>query len=145
MPLHGERGAPESGMMTLPVIVDDDTLTTLFDTGATVVLTDSALKAIGGGTHVRASFHLDSRVFDRWRREHPEWRYIENGHRVGKHGQFDLIEAPKIKVGGHEVGPVWFNESKMGRDFQAAIGGAALKYFDAVTVDFTEGVAVFER
>jgi hypothetical protein len=147
-PVHGERGAPKSGLMTLPIVVADDTVTVLLDTGATVVLTESASRKVGDNeSTVRAGFHLSPNLYRKWRDEHPEWRRIEGGSEPD--GDYDLIRVPEMRVGGHEIGPVWLNEAAMGFDryngAQAAMGGAALKYFDAVTVDFKSGVAVFER
>jgi len=147
-PVHGERGAAESGLMTLPIVVAGDTITVLLDTGATVVLTESASRKVGdSGSTVRAGFHLGPDLYRKWRDEHPEWERIEGG--CGTDGDYDLIRVPEMRVGGHEIGPVWLNESAMDFDryngAQAAMGGAALKYFDAVTVDFKSGVGVFER
>lgn len=147
-PARGERGAPEIAHMVLPAVISGDTIPTLFDTGATVVLTESARRKIGGGPITRAGFHVSPNLYKKWRDEHPEWNYIENGSRGGTRGKFDLIRVPEVTVGGYEIGPVWLNTlRKLDRqdEFSAAIGGAALRYFDSVTVDFGAGTAAFEQ
>jgi hypothetical protein len=145
VPVDGERGDPQSGKMMLPVIVEDDTLSMLFDTGASLALTDEAMEMLNDGRPaVREGSHIANRIYQRWRREHPEWRYLEN---AVYDGQAHLIEVPEVEVAGHRVGPVWFDAQPWGtrRAFEGAIGGSALKHFETVTVDFQAGEAVFER
>jgi hypothetical protein len=134
------------------VAVAGDSLDLLFDTGATMVLTDSALSIMGDGRPARrATSFISAAVFDGWRVDHPEWRVIERATSVGA----DLIELPEIEVASHRVGPVWFERRSAGtfedwmsrmmdRQIVGALGGDALRFF-RVTVDYPNAVAIFER
>ena len=139
------------------VAVDGDSLDLLFDTGATLKLTDSArvtLAAWGfAGPAERATSFIAQSVFDRWRSDHPNWRVIERAD-VAFGTQHPIIEVPRLAVAGYEVGPVWFT-MRSTRSFQGmstamdapivgALGGSALKYF-RITVDYPSGTATFER
>jgi len=66
-----------------------------------------------------------------------------------------LIEVPEVTIGGFKVGPVWFSvqpdigfQSVMGtltdKHVSGALGGSALHFF-RMTVDWPNGIAVFER
>lgn len=133
--------------------VDDDSLDLLFDTGATVTLTDSALALLGdAGPSERATSFIVQSVFDRWHAHHPDWRVIERAEaRTG----MSMIEVPHVSVGGQTVGPVWFTvrpdanfrdwmSQWMDRRIDGALGGSALQYL-RVTVDYPHSVAVFEQ
>lgn len=133
------------------IAVDGDSLDLLFDTGATMVLTDSALAVLGDGRPARrASSFISAAVFDRWRKAHPDWRVIERATSFAA----DLIEVPVVEIAGRRVGPVWFEKRKTGvfeewmsgmmdRSIVGALGGNALGHF-RVTVDYPNAVAVFE-
>lgn len=136
----------------LGVTIDGDSLELLFDTGATVTLTDSALRVLGdGGPARRAMSFMSATVFERWRAAHPDWRTIAHGSRF----HTDLMEVPEIDIAGQRVGPVWFEErptgtfekymsSMMDQPVVGALGGNALRFF-RVTIDYPNAVAVFER
>lgn len=136
----------------ISVAVAGDSLDMLFDTGATMVLTDSTLAVLGDGRPARrASSFISAVVFDRWRAEHPKWRVIERATSFGT----DLIEVPEVKIAGQCVGPIWFERRRAGvfedwmskwmdRPIVGALGGNALRYF-RVTIDYPRAVAVFER
>lgn len=133
--------------------VDGDSLDLLFDTGATVSLTDSALARLAdGGPAERGTSFISQQVFDRWRQRHPDWRVIERADRTL---EMPMILVPRVSIGGHVVGPVWFTmrpdrnfhqfmSQWMDRRIDGALGGSALKYF-RVTVDYPRAIAVFER
>lgn len=145
-------GARTTHFPRIRALVDGDTLDFLFDTGATMVLTDSALARIGDGRPARrAASFISATVFDRWRQAHPEWRVLERATGFGA----DIIEVPAVDLAGRRVGPVWFEKRKAGvfeewmsrmmdRPIVGALGGNALGFF-RVTVDYANAVAIFER
>lgn len=144
-------GARTTHFPRIRALVEGDSLDFLFDTGATMVLTDSALARIGDGRPARrAASFISATVFDRWRQVHPGWRVIERATAFGA----DLIEVPAVEIAGRRVGPVWFEKRRAGvfeewmsrmmdRPIVGALGGNALGFF-RVTVDYPNAVAVFE-
>jgi hypothetical protein len=139
------------------VAVDGDSLDLLFDTGATVSLTDSAratLVALGfDGPAERGTSFIAQGVFERWRAAHPDWRVIEGANRAFE-TEWAMIEVPLLTIAGYEVGPVWFTmrstrsfqgmSTAMDAPIEGALGGSALKYF-RITVDYPSATAMFER
>lgn len=134
--------------------VDGDSLDVLFDTGATVWLTDSAVAELAdGGLQQRATSFITAGVMQRWRARHPEWRVLENADRFVP--GMAMIEVPEMAVGGWRVGPVWFTERPdrnfhefmsgfMDQRVEGALGGSGLRFF-RVTVDYPAAIAEFER
>ena len=66
-----------------------------------------------------------------------------------------MIRVPSVKVGGWEVGPVWFTRRAdknfhefmsrfMDQTIEGALGGNALRSF-RLTVDYPGAVAYFEK
>lgn len=139
------------------VAVDGDSLDLLFDTGATVSLTDSArvtLVAWGfDGPAERGTSFIAQSVFERWRAAHPDWRVIEGADRAFER-EWAMIEVPLLAIAGYQVGPVWFTmrstrsfqgmSTAMDAPIEGALGGSALKYF-RITVDYPSATAMFER
>ncbi|HEX6036809.1 hypothetical protein [Longimicrobium sp.] len=133
--------------------VDGDSLDLLYDSGASLGMTDSAHAALAdGGPAIRGTSFIVAQVFDGWRARHPDWRVIERAERGTGAA---IIEVPRVSIGGYEVGPVWFTRRPdrnfheymsqwMDRRIDGALGGSALGYF-RVTVDYPNAVAVFER
>lgn len=132
--------------------IDGGTHDLLFDTGATVLLTDRGLQGLGdGGPTERATSFIVRSVFDGWRRAHPDWRVIEGADRLADD---PMIQIPTVRIGDLEVGPVWFTArddpnfhqfmSKwMDRRVDGALGGSALHYF-RITVDYPGASACFD-
>jgi hypothetical protein len=134
------------------VRIDGQAVDSLFDTGATVRLTSEAIKSIGDNRpSERATSFVAAHLFDRWRRDHPGWRVIDEAEQDSK---LPIIEAPIIEVAGFKVGPAWFTRrpdanyqwmsSFTDQPILASIGGNVLKSF-RVTVDYPAGVAYFEH
>lgn len=135
----------------IPIVVAGETIQTLFDTGAMVWLSESAQDDFEGEV-IGTSFIIAS-IFDRWEEEYPEWPVIRGADRML---DTDMIQVPKVKIGGYEVGPVWFTKRAdknftefmsqwMDQPVQGALGGSALRYFKTVLVDYAEEKAWFER
>lgn len=147
------QGRRTSGFPRLRVRIDGDSLDMLFDTGATMNVTDSARVALADGRPSRrAGSFIVASVFERWRRHHPEWRVVE---RAETPTGFAMIEVPVMEIGGYPVGPVWFTARRdndyhrsmdrfMDRPVVGSLGGSALHFF-AVTVDYPRAVASFAR
>jgi hypothetical protein len=134
------------------VTIDGQRVDSLFDTGATVRLTENALKVIGDHRpSERATSFVAASQFDRWRRDNPNWRVVEEAEQTSKRA---IIEVPIIEVAGFKVGPAWFTRrpdanyewmsSYMDQPIVASIGGNVLRNF-RVTLDYPSAVAYFEN
>lgn len=146
----GGRG---TNFARIPVEIDGETIDFLFDTGATNVLSEEALKLIGDKAPAdRATSFLTRSTFEKWRKRHPEWRAFDNIKTLTCSA---MIEVSKIRIGGFVVGPVWFNVQPeyafhnymaqfMDKPTEGAIGSSLLHYL-RVTVDWENAVAVFEK
>jgi len=139
----------------IQMIVDGQSIDMLFDTGATVELTELGVRALGGVARQRATSFITDTVFQRWRTAHPTWRVIEGASYARRLPQVAMIEVPQITVGGYDVGPVWFTWRSdhafheymaqfMDKPAEGALGGSAF-YDLRITVDWAAGVATFER
>lgn len=137
----------------IPITVEGETLDLLFDTGATTRLTEAALASLkDGSAAVRATSFITTTVFEKWRKQHPQWRVVEQAEMGSNEA---MIEVPKVTVGGYTVGPVWFTRRAdknfheymtqfMDKRIEGALGGNALRHF-RVRVDYPRAVAVFEK
>jgi hypothetical protein len=148
-----EKGARALNFPRIQVEIDGEVLELLFDTGATTFLTKEAMDALkDGGKDERATSFITNATFEKWRKAHPDWRVIEAAEKGTNQA---MIEVPKVKIAGYEVGPVWFTRRAdknfheymsqfMDRKVEGAIGGNALWHF-RITVDYPRAVAVFEK
>jgi hypothetical protein len=146
-------GQRESNFPRIQIKVDGETIDLLFDTGATISLSEDALLALHDGhPAVRATSFIIRSIFERWRQRHPDWRVIDRADELS--GGEPLIEVPTIEVAGFSVGPVWFTRRAdanfkkwlsqwTDKQVEGALGGSALRYF-RVTVDYPNAAAVFE-
>jgi len=148
------QGGRAANFPRIQVTVDGETLDLLFDTGATVLLTDAALQALGDGRPAaRATSFITRSTFERWHQRHPDWRVIEDADKNLPGAA--LIEVPEVEVAGYKVGPVGFTtrpdknfheymSRMMDKQVEGALGGSALHFF-RVTVDYPNAVAAFEK
>lgn len=131
--------------------VEGDTIDVLFDTGASLVLSEEGKRVFNTQEKTIAGSFIAASVFDRWRKAHPDWRYfpgVEKGS--------DAIEVPRVKLGEQTVGPalfarrpdaVWGEEGmaqSMDRVVKGAIGGSALRYL-RVVIDYNSERIRFEQ
>jgi hypothetical protein len=147
-------GQRQTNYPRIQIQVDGETLDLLFDTGAMVRLTESALAQLDDGRPaVRATSFITRSTMEKWSKRHQDWRVLQRADR--NLDDAPMIEVPTIRVAGHSVGPVWFTQRAdrnfhewmsqwMDKPIDGALGGSALHYF-RVTVDYPNAVAVFER
>lgn len=146
------NGARTSHFPTLEVVVDDDSLPMLLDTGARLRPTSRARRALDltdeNPATVATSFVAAS-VFDRWRRRHPGWRVVPDAGRV--HPGLAMIRVPEVQIGGVGVGPVWFTRRPdralkrwlsrwTDRTVVGALGGSALRHL-RITISYPRATA----
>lgn len=150
----GQRVGHSPGIV---VEIDGDSLSMLFDTGATVWLTDAARTATNdGGPTERATSLAWLWLFNKWRQRHPEWRVLEKAD--SSSGE-SLIEVPSVRIAGFDVGPVWFRSLKsasnpppprpsdiplLGSRISGTIGGNVFRHFQ-IYVDYPKSEAWFVR
>ncbi|MBX9402139.1 retropepsin-like domain-containing protein [Lysobacter sp. BMK333-48F3] len=148
----GDDGRPTTHFPRIAVRIDGETLQLLFDTGASLMLTEQGVRELGGGPADRAGSFIAASVLQRWRERHPHWRVIEHADR---NDSGRLIEVPELEVGGYRVGPVWFAERRdrnfhdymskwMDQRVDGAIGGNAFADLK-ISVDYPSATATFER
>jgi hypothetical protein len=135
--------------------VDGKPLEMLFDTGATLHLTESGGAAFNlpEGALIAGSFITKTR-FDEWAARHPKWQVISGGDRL-RTSQLPLIRVPEIEIAGLSIGPVWFAQrpdtnfidgmsAMTDQTVEGALGGSALKFLKVVA-DYPGGAAYFSR
>jgi len=133
--------------------IDGETIDFLFDTGATLNLSDKGIKELNkeGSQFVGTSFITQS-IFKKWITRHPNWRVIENAENTTG---LPIIEVPEVSIAGLTVGPVWFTmrpdynfhkymSQWMDKQIDGALGGSAFQFF-RITVDYPDGAAYFIR
>jgi len=137
----------------IQVLIDDETIDLLFDTGASTRLSSDALAALNDKRPAdRATSFITASIFEKWRKRHPQWRVVERAEEGT--GQA-MIEVPKISVAGYTVGSVWFTRRSdknfheymsqwMDKKVEGALGGNALRQF-RISIDYQRAVAVFEK
>lgn len=137
-----KMGNKRFGHPSMKLVIDGKVIDFLFDTGATLLLSDSGKAKLGIEAKATAGSFIAKSVFNEWHLQHPDWRIIEKGEFTGA----DLIEVPEVKVGNLTAGPVWFAKrpdeawskgmiGSMDKVVKGAIGGSFLKYFK-VTIDY---------
>ncbi len=139
-----------NGHPSMTIEIDGETIDVLFDTGATMVLTEDGKKQFKTNKKTLAGSFIAVSIFNKWRKEHPDWKYYPKADYGG-----DVIEVPIVKIGKFEVGPVLFVVKRdeawsegmintMDKVVKGAIGGTFLKYFK-VTIDYNTELIQFER
>lgn len=147
------KGTRTMNFPRISVTIDGEPIDMLFDTGATITLSEDAAKNLSyaKGTKIGGSFIIRS-LFDKWHKSNPDWPVIENGDIIKGHA-FSMIQVPSITIGKLSTGPVWFSvrndfsftqwmSNMMDKPIAGAIGGSGLKYFNVV-IDYPEAKAYF--
>ena len=138
------------GHASMFIEVKGEIIEVLFDTGATITLSEEGKKELHTNAKTIGGSFIASTIFDKWRKQHPEWKYYPKADMNN-----DVIEVPIVTIGGNEVGPVLFakrpdeNWSKgminsMDKIVKGAIGGSGLKYLK-VTIDYNSELIKFEK
>jgi hypothetical protein len=138
------------GHPSMTIEVDNEVIDVLFDTGATIALSENGKKSMNISSDGIAGSFIAASIFDKWRKDHPEWKYYEKADMAN-----DIIEVPIVKIGGQEAGPVLFSKRpdeawsknmihSMDKVVKGAIGGSALRYFK-VTIDYNSELIKFEK
>ncbi len=151
-----EKGGMTSGFPRLTIQVAGQELDMLLDTGATAHRTEAGAKATGEpairGKGVTS--YITRSTFDRWHKEHPEWRVVEKGDDLfGPAFIMRIIEVPNVQIAGWSIGPVWFTERPdpsfhqfmaqwMDKKPEGAVGGNIFSHF-VMTVDYPNAKAYF--
>jgi hypothetical protein len=144
-----DHGETVFGHPSMVISVDGEPIDVLFDTGATSILTETGREQLQTGALSVGSSFIAASVFDRWRADHPDWKYFPQAEMGG-----DMIEVPLVNVGGFEVGPALFARRRdevwsqgmiatMDRVVQGAVGGSVLRYF-RVMADYNSELIKFE-
>lgn len=145
-------GSRPTNFARVAVAIDGQQLEMLLDTGAETALKPAAQKAVGLGEGFHATSMVESRIFQQWRKAHPDWRYLPDAQAATGAA---MIEVPHATLAGIEVGPVWFTErpdanfdrfmsSMMDKPVVGSIGGNAFHNL-RMTIDFKGARAWFER
>jgi hypothetical protein len=138
------------GHPSMSIEVNGEVIDVLFDTGASMLLSDSGKKEMNTSARTIGGSFIAASIFDKWRKDHPEWKYYKE-----LDNKTDAIEVPILKIGGIEVGPVLFSRRadenwsegmihSMDKVVKGAIGGSAFKYFK-VTIDYNSELIKFEQ
>jgi len=144
-------GKKKFGHPSLKLEIDGEVLDFLFDTGASLLLSDSGRTKLNVNTQSIGGSFIAKSIFDKWHKQHPDWKIIEKGEFTGS----DIIEVPQVKVGNLTAGPVWFARrpdeawsegmiGSMDKVVKGAIGGSYFQYFKIV-IDYNSELVKFER
>jgi hypothetical protein len=145
-----DAGEAVFGHASFSIQVDGDTIDMLFDTGASILLSQQGKLALRTRAKTLAGSFIARSIFSAWHMKHPDWPYYPSAGIGG-----DLIEVPEVVIGVDTVGPVLFASRKdenwskgmintMDKVVKGALGGSALQYFK-VTVDYRSGLIRFVR
>jgi hypothetical protein len=148
-----EKGERALDFPRIRAEIDGTAFDLLLDTGATVELSETAAAALKDrGPRIRATSFIVASTFDDWTRRHPDWRVIRQ---ADEYQNEPMIRVPSVKVGGWEVGPVWFTRRAdknfhefmsrfMDQTIEGALGGNVLRTF-RLTIDYPGAAAYFEK
>lgn len=155
LPISFKQDSNGKRLFSFPRIeatIDGEPLDFLFDTGATVNLTDKALDILGSENgSVRGTSFITRSVFEKWRKLHPDWPVIEEADHFDNQS---MIQVPKVEIAGLVSGPVWFTtrpnpnfhqfmSGYMDKQVDGALGGSLFKYF-TIIVDYPNSIAYFK-
>lgn len=149
----GKDSARDTHQPRMEIEVSGTKLPMLFDTGATSFYSPEAVKQLQLKNRINPSSFIRESVARNWIKLNPTWRVIEKGDKFG--GGSLLVEVPKVKVAGMEVGPVWFASRKdevydwysknmMDSHINGAVGGNVFKNFEIIA-DYPKAKLHFKK
>jgi hypothetical protein len=139
------------GHPSMQVEIDGQLIDVLFDTGASILLSNKTQTELLSSSKSIAGSFIAKSIFDQWHTRHPDWRFIEQGEVT----RADMIQVPQIKIGNTTAGPVWFAKrpdeawskgmiTSMDKVVKGAVGGSLFQYYK-VTIDYNSELARFEK
>jgi hypothetical protein len=148
VPLFFKKNSEENHTAHLPrmlVMVEDDTLSVLLDTGAQAFLSKEAQSHLKCSEKAAISF-INASIFNTWALQHPNWRIIEGGDCSFKE-ESDIIIVPMVQIGNRWIRNVAFAKREnynfenmstffMDAPIHGAIGGNALNQLSQFTIDY---------
>ncbi len=149
--LTDANGVRQISFPRIQATVDGETIDFLFDTGATLLLSDEAMKTLNDELpQTRGASFITNSIFETWSTRHPDWLVIDNADTLLNES---IIRVPIVRVGGYDVGPVWFTRRAdrhliyfsqwMDKPVNGALGGSVFKYF-SIFVDYPKALAQFK-
>ncbi len=154
--LTNDQGEKQNSFARIQATIDGDRLDFLFDTGATVSLTETSTnRYLNGGESeqkLRGASFIANSIFETWTARHPDWLVIDH---ADAYMNESIIEVPVVRIAGYDVGPVWFTKRPdhnfhnymsqwMDKRVDGALGGSLFKYF-SITIDYPNSFACFKR
>jgi hypothetical protein len=138
----------------IQIIVQSDTLSMLFDTGAQAYLSPEAQRKLNENELVATSF-INASVFDKWKMLYPEWSILEGADRSFNETA-DMIIVPEVIIGSKVVGPVGFTKRGdsnfevmsdffMDAEIVGALGGNALAGLKRFVLDYKAERLLIEK
>jgi hypothetical protein len=139
------------GHPSMQVEIDGEPIDVLFDTGASILLSNKTQTELLSSSKSIAGSFIAKSVFDQWHLRHPDWRFIEQGEVT----RADMIQVPEVKIGNTTAGPVWFARrpdeawskgmiGTMDKVVKGAVGGSLFQYYK-VTIDYNSELVRFEK
>lgn len=152
--LTDDKGERQNSFARIQATIDGERLDFLFDTGATVNLTEDAMNLhFNDGDlkqNLRGTSFITNSIFETWAARHPDWLVM---NRADAYMDESIIQVPTVHIAGHDVGPVWFTRRPdhnfheymsqwMDKRVEGALGGSLFKYF-SIIVDYPNSIAHF--
>lgn len=138
----------------IDIVVDGDSLSFLFDTGAQAKLSPSAQSYLQKNELVATCF-VNASTFESWKQKNPDWNVLKAADlSFGLHA--DMIIVPSLTIGNTSIGPVEFvkrddsnfkvmSDLFMDQPIVGAVGGNLLALLNCFKIDYQmELVRFFE-
>lgn len=109
MNIHFKKDSLENPVYHLPriqIVIDSDTLSMLFDTGAQAILSSEAETTLNQKGLVATSF-INASTFEKWQKNHPDWVVTKNAD-LSFGQKSDMVLVPSVIIGNKTAGPVAF-------------------------------------
>ncbi|WP_306643140.1 hypothetical protein [Sanyastnella coralliicola] len=144
-----ENGRHLHHLPSLTIVVEEDSIPLLLDTGAQLNCSPEAAELFGG--QLVATSFINASIFDYWVSHHPEWTMIPLGD-----AQYDadVIIVPSLFIGNKRVQNVAFTRREdvnfevmsthfMGESISGALGGNALYQLGSIIIDYRNELLSF--